>query len=109
MNNQIEQSEDVFNELVSFLRSQFGCTNIQINRQTIIEDDLGITGDEAEELISAFSKKYNIDVSIFCMEEYFYDEPGIFNIQNRAIKPFTVGYLEKAIIAGRLDEDVINS
>ena len=80
-----------------------------ITRDTLIEDGLGITGDEAEDLIIAFSKKYNVDIGSFNFAKYFYDEPGIFNIQNRVIEPFTVGHLEKAITAGRLDEEVINS
>jgi hypothetical protein len=97
-----------FSELVVFIREQINEYNMPMTKETLIEDDLGITGDEAEELIVNFSKKYNVDISSFIFANYFFDEPGIF-LQNRKIKPFTIGHLEKAIIAGRLDEEIINS
>ena len=80
-----------------------------IIRETLIEDDLGVSGDEAGELIIVFGKKYNIDTSNFNFAKYFYDEPGVFNFQNRKIEPLTVGDLEKVIIAGRLGDDIIYS
>ena len=108
MSNNIE-SENRFAELVAFIRSKAGEHEMPITKETLIEDNLGITGGDAEDLIMDFSKKYNVDISNFNFTKYFYDEPGIFNFQNRIIEPFTVGHLEKAIIAGRLDEEVINS
>ena len=98
-----------FSELVSFLKNAIREYNKPINRETIIEDDLGVTGDDAEQLIIAFGKRFGVDIRNFEFSKYFYDEPGIFNYQNRIVKPFKVGYLEKAILAGRLDEEVINS
>ena len=108
MNNNIE-TEKRFTELVAFVRNTIGEYEMPIKRETLIEDDLGCSGDEADELIIAFGIKYNIDIGNFDFSKYFYDEPGIFNLQNRIIAPFTVGHLEKGIIAGRLDEEVINN
>jgi hypothetical protein len=88
-----------------------------ITRDTTIEDDLAITGDDADEFLVAFGKEFNVDVSKFPAGDYFDDEgdpilPAIIrfltNKKKRKRKPLTVGQLEKAIIAGRLDEDVIN-
>ncbi len=100
--------ENRFDELVDFLRKQIGEHKMAINRETLIEDDLGVSGDDASDLIKAFSEKYNVDVSDFNFEKYFYDEPGAFNMQNRSITPLNIEHLEKAIIAGHLNEDVIN-
>jgi len=100
---------DYFNELVLFIRDQIREYKMPITRDTLIEDDLGVTGDEANELLINFSRKYNVNISNFNFSKYFYDEPGVFNIQNRKIEPFTVGHLEKAIMVGCLDEKVINS
>ena len=102
-------TENRFAELAAFVSQQVGRYDVSITRGTLIEDDLGVTGGDADDLIIAFSKKYNVNIDDFDFRKYFYDEPGIFNLQNRIIKPFTVGHLEKAIIAGRLDEEVINS
>lgn len=104
--------ENRFAELVSFIRDTIGEHEMPITRETLIEGDLGVSGLDAEELIMELSKKYQVDVSNFRFTNYFYDEPGlldIIGISGRKKKPFTVGHLEKAVIAGRLDEEVINS
>ena len=101
--------ENRFTELVAFLREQIGEYKMPVIRETLIEDGLGITGDDAEDLIVTFANKYNVDIANFDFAKYFYDEPNVFDLQSREVKPFTVGHLEKAIIAGRLDEEVINS
>ena len=101
--------ENRFAELVAFVREQIGEHVMPITRETLIEDDLGVTGDDAEDLIIALGKKYNINIENFNFRKYFYGEPGVFDFQDQIIKPFTIGHLEKAIVAGRLDEEVINS
>lgn len=106
------EAERRFAELVSFIRDTIGEHDMLITRETLIEGDLGVSGLDAEELILELSKKYNVDISNFRFRNYFYDEPGILDaigINGRKTKPFTVGHFEKAIIAGRLDEEVINS
>jgi Protein of unknown function (DUF1493) len=95
MSNNIEV-DNRFAELVFFIRDKTGVHEMPITRDTLIEDDLGVTGDDADDLLKAFSEKYNVDISNF-------------NLQNRTITPFNIGHLEKGIIAGRLDEEVINS
>jgi len=97
-----------FEDLVFFLQKQTGA-NKTITKDTLIEDDLGVTGDDAEDLIIMFSKRYNVKIDNFAFSKYFYGEPNPFVSQNHKIKPLTVGHLEKALIAGRLDEEVINS
>ena len=106
------ETENRFTELVSFIRDTIGEHDMLITRETLIEGDLGVSGLDAEELILELSKKYKVDISNFRFRNYFYDEPGILDvigIDGRKRKLFAVGHLEKAIIAGRLDEEVINS
>lgn len=103
------KAENRFTGLVSFIREIIREYKMPITRETLIEDDLGVTGDEAEKLIMAFGNKYNIDISNFNFAKYCYEEPGVFNFQNQKIAPLTVGDLEKAIIAGQLDDEIINS
>jgi hypothetical protein len=40
-----------FDDLILFIREEIGELKIEINNSTIIEDDLGVTGAEAESLI----------------------------------------------------------
>ena len=101
-------NEDKFADLVNFIRKQVNEYIIPIKRETLIEDDLGVTGDEAEELIFNFSTHYKVDLKFFTFTKYFYDEPGAFNFSNRAVSPFTVRDMERAIILGRLDDEILN-
>lgn len=101
--------ETRFAELVAFIRDKSGEYEMSITRETLIEDDLGVTGSDAEELLVELSKKYNFDIANFKFAKYFYDEPSILDVNSRKVQPFSVGHLEKAIIVGRLDEEVINS
>ena len=88
-----------------------------ISRETKLEGDLKITGDDSDEFLIAFGKEFNVDVKNFRIGEYFGDEgdpilPAItrqlLGKEKRKTRVLTVGHLEKAIQAGRLDEDVIN-
>lgn len=103
------KTEEPFSDLVNFLKKQTGTYDVLITRHTLLEDHLGVTGDDAEDLIIAFGKRYGIDIKSFNFTKYFYDEPGVFNCQAQIIFPFSVGHLERAIHVGRLDEEVINS
>lgn len=101
------ESEACFAELISFVRDISGEHEIPISRTTSLENDLGITGLDAERLIIEFGKKFKIEISNFSFRTYFNDEPSIFET-SREVKSFTLAHLEKALLAGRLDEEVIN-
>lgn len=89
-----------------------------ISRDTQLEGDLKITGDDSDEFIVAFGKEFGVDVKNFRIGDYFGDEgdpilPAIIRPllgkEKRKTKTLTVGHLLKGIEAGRLDEEVINS
>jgi len=120
-------SDEIFNRLKKFISEQgFGYTlpwpllfkKKEIKRETTIERGLKITGDDSDEFLIAFGKEFNVDVSKFPIGDYFGDEgdpilPSIIRFltgkKRRQTKTLTIGQLEKAVIAGRLDEEVINS
>lgn len=53
----------------------------KINQNTKIEDDLGITGDDAAEFFNLFSKEFNVDLSSFELRKYFESEGvGLLNL-----------------------------
>lgn len=89
-------------------------TESEIDMNTGLEDDLGVYGDDAVELMIDYGKHFHVDVSNFMFADYFSGEGndlflGLFRKNKKARKMLTVGHLYKGIIAGRLDEDVINS
>lgn len=103
-------SESLFKDLVAFIYDKTGTRDIPIAPDTEIEADLGITGDDGEELIVHFSKRYNVNIDNFYFNRYFYPEPQYFGVSIRdKIEILRVRHLLKAIDAGRLDDAVINS
>lgn len=94
-------SENRFDILVSFIREEIGEYDMEINEETLIEDNLGVTGDEAIELIQNFGKKFNVDISGFEYSKYFYPEPSIFNTI-KSVYPITVGNLYNSLKEGKL-------
>ncbi len=106
------------NDVISFMRNfDPSLESEQITEKTRIEEDLGITGDEAWDFFVEYSKRFNVDVTNFLMYDYFKAE-GIdflspilefFRVKKKTVKKvFVVEYLLKGIVAGKLDEDVIN-
>lgn len=81
-----------FENFVNFLREEIGEFNLEITETTTLEDDLGVTGDEAYDLIKRFSVKYNVDISDFKASSYFYPEPSFLS-KIVPIKPLTIGDL----------------
>lgn len=90
----------------------------EVTSDASLEDDLGVSGDDAVDLIIAFGQKFHVDVSNFILSDYFCPEgdpilPALIKMitgkKSKKLKNLTVQHLQKGIIAGRLDEEVINS
>ena len=99
--------------LKAFTQEEAGRDPSLMTETTCLERDLGIYGDDAIDYIVAFGKAFNVDVSKFMTADYFSGEGvallDIFAKKRKEKKELTVGALIKAIKAGRLDEEVINS
>lgn len=117
-------SDEILNRLKKFvLESGWGYVlpslkEREVNKGTRVKEDLKINGDDADEFLIAFGKEFDVEVSKFNIGEYFDDEgdpilPAIIRMftgkKKRQTKELTISHLEKAILAGRLDEEVINS
>ena len=100
--------EITWDALVEFIRNVTRKYKKPIDRETTLEEGLGVTGEEAAELIQQFADKFGVDTTDFIFTRYFYDEPPFFE-QGGPKQPLTVGDLERAIQAGRLDESVIQA
>ncbi|MBC7485864.1 MAG: DUF1493 family protein [Cytophagaceae bacterium] len=103
--------------LNSFLVKQTGVDREELIDETSLEGDLSVYGDDAVELIVAFGKEFHVDVSNFMAADYFSAEgdpvlPAIINFftgkNEKKVKHLKLKHLQRAIIAGRLDEDIIH-
>lgn len=110
-------SEVILNRLKDFIIKQSAVDDDEITEYTQIENDLGVTGDDAIEFIIAYGKIFNVDVSRFMAADYFEGEgdkilPAIirflFGKKKKIRKILTVAHLEKGVVAGCLDEEIIN-
>lgn len=102
-------NEEIFEKIQAFIVERIGVDELEVTTNASLQNDLGIYGDDAIDFFIAFGREFNVDVSKFMAADYFNGEGvDIFGLRNPK-KPFTVGHLEKAVIAGRLDDEVINS
>lgn len=103
-----------FENFTDFINDNFNLTDLAITRETLIEKDLGITGDDGDELLIAIQDEYGIN---FCDEtgslqktfnlkenEYLFHSEGTMRwilgafFPEENIKPLTVGELYDVII-----------
>ncbi|AZI24024.1 DUF1493 family protein [Pedobacter sp. G11] len=110
--------DEIFNQLKRFIIEQNGFDDEEITTNSRIEEDLGLYGDEATDFLISYGKAFKVDLTKFMKADYFSAEgdfilPAIIrfltNSKKLARKALTVGHLEKAIVKGRLDEEVINN
>ena len=116
-------SEHIFNKIQDFiLRGGWGYSlpffkRITLTEQTRVKEDLKINGDDADRFLIDFGKEFNVDITKFKIDEYFDDEgdpilPTLIRViggkKNKETKQLTLQDLERAVVAGRLDEEVIN-
>ncbi len=109
---------EIFNRVREFTVKQAGVSEDDVCETACLERDLGIYGDDAIEYLIAFGKAFNVDVSKFMAADYFSPEgdiilPGIIRAitgkKRQRRKELSIAHLIKAIKAGRLDEEIINS
>jgi acyl carrier protein len=109
-------SDEIFDKLKDFIIKEAAVEAEEVTKGASIENDLGVTGDDAVDFLIAYGKTFNVDVTKFMAADYFEGEgdpilPAIIRMftGKKKNKILTVGHLEKGIIAGRLDEEIINS
>jgi hypothetical protein len=110
-------NDELFSRIVKLIEKQMGRYKRPLNRDTMLEKDLGMTGDDTVEFLLDFSKEFNVDLSNFKISRYFYPEgdtilPAILRTATGKPDPkeaeLTIGHLENAVYAGKLNEEIIN-
>ncbi|WP_326990891.1 DUF1493 family protein [Chitinophaga sp. 212800010-3] len=98
--------ENILDSLIAFLYKETRSNEVVISENTEIEQDLGITGEDGEELICKFAKVYKVDITNFYFTKYFYPEP-MTSYHPNDVKVLKVRDLLHAVEAGKLDDDII--
>jgi acyl carrier protein len=95
-------------ELKPFLETFCSKKLAQISEDLRITEDLGIDGDDAQELMDSYSAHFGVDLSCFEFRDYFFDEgfspsglKGFFSSTCQC-KSLLVKDLEQGIIEGIL-------
>ena len=92
---------DTWNEIKSLALEFNGPYKFDLTRQTKIEDDLHITGDDARDFIQEFIDKFSLKNDEFEISKYFYQE---------GFDPLRIGILLRKIfkspIPVRVDYDL---
>ncbi|GAB3025227.1 hypothetical protein GCM10027051_32390 [Niabella terrae] len=111
-------SEEILDKLKAFIIKEAAVEDEEVIRDAQIEGDLGVTGGDALDFLITYGKTFNVDLTKFMAADYFYGDgdlilPAINRIlagkNKKRNKILTVQHLEKGILAGRLDEEIINS
>ncbi len=111
-------NNEIWEKVKEFVVRMTAVDDEEVTKNTSLQNDLGIYGDDAVDFILAFSKEFKVDVSNFRAADYFnpegIDTAGAFENLFSGKKPkqkkdLTISDLEKAIGAGRLDEEVLKS
>lgn len=104
-------------DVIALVEAKIGRQKAQIARETCLEKDLGLTGDDAVELLLEYSQKFGVDISKLDIRKYFTPEgdtilPGIIRFitgkKNPKDRELTVGDLEKGILLKKLNDEILN-
>ncbi len=97
----------LFVKIKDYLVKEQGSFKVVLKRETTLEGDLKITGQDAYDFIESFSKEFNVDIKDLNWSKYFAGEGitaaliGLFGFDSKE-NPLTLGDLEKAVKKGKL-------
>lgn len=103
---------DTYIKIVNLIEEKMGKYRNPLIRETTLERDLGMTGDDAIEFILEFSQRFNVDISQFNIRLYFEPEgdsilPNVFRSitgkKKSKQKELTIGDLEHSVMKGKLE------
>tara|TARA_Y100000782_G_scaffold70365_1_gene76145 strand:+ start:79 stop:405 length:327 start_codon:yes stop_codon:yes gene_type:complete len=79
-------------QVFEFISEYTGTSVNEITLDTLINDELGVDGDDGDELLLEFSKRFNVDLD--GIEKVYFGPEGInpFTLIFHAVKAFIDGY-----------------
>ena len=86
--------------VINLIAKKTGLSPTEISPESRLLHDLGITGDDAVELLSEYSEAFQVDMGEFEFRQYFTGEPHLFNCwfaaKGSKLRPLTVRDLAEA-------------
>jgi hypothetical protein len=70
-------ADSVFEQIVGLISRRAGIPAVNIRLDSRLLHDLGITGDDAEELLDEFASRFEVEMEGFSFDEYFTGEPSV--------------------------------
>jgi acyl carrier protein len=89
--------------VIELVAEQTGVSPSRITATTRIGEDLGVDGDDASDLITAFATRFQVDIAAFNFSRHFGPEAGFspFCIHpSPPLEPVTVGQLAESAERG---------
>ena len=80
-------------DVLDFISTEAGIDRYMVKLSASISDDLGIDGDDASDLLAAYTSRFNVDMTRFRYSEYFTDEG--------TLTPFSLLGIIAAWLSGR--------
>ena len=65
---------DALASILAFVAEETAYPVEKITLETSVQKDIGVNGDDAEELMERFSKTFQVDMKEFQIDRYFYPE-----------------------------------
>ena len=99
--------EEVAAGVCAIIARKTGLQSARLTDEVRLFEDLGVDGDDAEELLLAISEAYPIDFSRFRFSRHFAAEPTLLRLfsQRPKTEPLTVSALIAAAMSGSLVSD----
>ena len=101
--------DDIWRQIIQFVKEERW--DDEYTPETDLVKDLKLNGDDAYEFIYLFSKKFNVSITVFKFEEYFYPEGDhillkllnlILKQKKKVKKKITLRDLERSVKEGKL-------
>ena len=101
--------DDIWRLIIQFVKEERW--DGEYTRETDLVKDLKFKGDDANEFICLYSKKFNVNITKFNFEKYFYAEGDwilldildlILKRKKKIKKKITLGDLERGVKEGKL-------
>lgn len=73
----LTQTAQTSTDVKAFLADLLQCEPESLQAPMRLRQDLGLDGADAEEVIEAFALRFDVDISLFRMNDYFGPEAGI--------------------------------
>ena len=91
------KNEYMLTEIIKIISKESGVPIERLNGATLLEEDLGVTGDDAWEVIEALEVKYHLDLKEFEFLKHFGPEVGWATSKEYGYYPVSIDHLVKVV------------